>query len=56
MDCNLGYFDLDTRALEPLENPFGPQVVTMYLKGTELILALSPRETSKPGPVTRGET
>jgi hypothetical protein len=26
MDYDLGYFDLDTRVLEPLENPFGPKV------------------------------
>jgi len=29
MDCDLGYFDLDTRVLEPLENPFGPKVLPM---------------------------
>ena len=27
MDYDLGYFDLDTRVLEPLENPFGPKVL-----------------------------
>jgi putative transposase len=26
MDHDLGYFDLETRVLEPLENPFGPKV------------------------------
>lgn len=26
MDCDLGYLELETRALEPLENPFGPKV------------------------------
>ena len=26
MDYDLGYFDLQMRALEPLENPFGPKV------------------------------
>jgi len=26
MDYDLGYFDLDTRVLEPVENPFGPKV------------------------------
>jgi hypothetical protein len=26
MDYDLGYFDLETRVLEPLENPFGPKV------------------------------
>jgi hypothetical protein len=25
MDYDLGYFDLDTRMLEPLDNPFGPR-------------------------------
>jgi len=27
MDCDLGYFDLETSVLEPLENPFGPKVL-----------------------------
>jgi len=26
MDYDLGYFDLDTRVLEPLDNPFGPKM------------------------------
>jgi putative transposase len=29
MDFGLGYFDLETRLLEPLENPFGPKVLPM---------------------------
>jgi len=29
MDYNLGYFDLETRVLEPLENPFGAKVLSM---------------------------
>jgi len=29
MDYALGYFDLDTRVLEPLDNPFGPKVLPM---------------------------
>jgi putative transposase len=29
MDYDLGYFDLKTRVLEPLENPFGPKVLPM---------------------------
>jgi len=29
MDYDLGYFDLETRVLEPLENPFGPKVSPM---------------------------
>ena len=26
MDYDLGYFDLENRVLEPLENPFGPKL------------------------------
>ena len=29
MQHDLGYFDLETRVLEPLENPFGPKVLPM---------------------------
>jgi putative transposase len=29
MDYDLGYFDLETRTVEPLENPFGPKVLPM---------------------------
>jgi len=29
MDYDLGYFDLENRVLEPLENPFGPKVSPM---------------------------
>jgi hypothetical protein len=29
MDYDLGYFGLKTRALEPLEHPFGPKVLPM---------------------------
>jgi putative transposase len=29
MDYDLGYFDLDTRVLEPLDNPFGQRLLTM---------------------------
>jgi putative transposase len=29
MDYDLGYFDMETRVLEPLENPFGPKVLPM---------------------------
>jgi putative transposase len=29
MDYDLGYFDLETRVLEPLKNPFGPKVLPM---------------------------
>jgi putative transposase len=27
-DYHLGYFDLETRVLEPLKNPFGPKVMS----------------------------
>jgi putative transposase len=30
MNYDLGYFDLDTRVLEPLENPFGPKLLPMW--------------------------
>jgi putative transposase len=29
MEYDLEYFDLETRVLEPLENPFGPKVLPM---------------------------
>ena len=29
MDYDLGYFYLETRVLEPLENPFGPKLLPM---------------------------
>jgi putative transposase len=29
MDYDLGYFDLETRVLEPLVNPFGPRLLPM---------------------------
>jgi len=29
MDYDLGYFDLETRVLEPLDNPFGPRLLPM---------------------------
>jgi putative transposase len=29
MEYDLGCFDLETRVLEPLENPFGPKVLPM---------------------------
>jgi hypothetical protein len=29
MDYDFGYFDLDTRVLRPLENPFGPKLLPM---------------------------
>ena len=30
-DYDLGYFDLDTRVLEPLDNPFGPRLLPIGL-------------------------
>jgi hypothetical protein len=32
MDYDLGYSDLETRVLEPLENPFGPKVCYLCLR------------------------
>jgi hypothetical protein len=29
MDYDLGYFDLDTPVLEPLDDPFGPRLLPM---------------------------
>jgi putative transposase len=29
MDYDPGYFDVETRVLEPLDNPFGPKVSPM---------------------------
>jgi len=29
VDYDLGHFDLETRALEPLDNPFGSRLLTM---------------------------
>ena len=43
MDYDLGYFDLETRVLEPLENPFGPKVLPMSLGRTSKIVARSGR-------------
>jgi len=34
MDYDLGYFDLDTRVSEPLENPSGPKVLPRCTPGT----------------------
>ena len=33
MEYDLGYFDLETRVLEPLENPFGPKVQNLPERG-----------------------
>jgi hypothetical protein len=29
MDYDVGYFDLETQTLEPLENPFGSKAIPM---------------------------
>ena len=29
MRCHLGYFDLDSYRIEPVDNPFDPKVLTM---------------------------
>jgi putative transposase len=34
MNYDLGYFDLVTRVLEPLENPFGPKLLPMWPVGS----------------------
>jgi hypothetical protein len=34
VDYDLGYFDLETSVLEPLENPFGPKVLAVTPKLT----------------------
>ena len=47
MDYDLGYFDLETRVLEPLENPFGPKVLPM-----EPVLSVS--YVSGPDPLNFG--
>jgi hypothetical protein len=39
MDYDLGYFDLETRVLEPLENPFGQKC---YLCGRYILSPMSP--------------
>src|SRR5256885_5559360 len=36
MDYDLGYFDLETRVLEPLENPFGPKLLRSEEHTSEL--------------------
>ena len=39
MDYDLGYFDLETWMLEPLENPFGPKC---YVCSRYILLPMSP--------------
>jgi hypothetical protein len=49
MDYDLGYFDLETRVLEPLDNPFGPGV--SYVAGTfcNLCLRVGPKLVGRGG-------
>jgi hypothetical protein len=49
MDYDLGYFDLETRVLEPLENPFGPKVLPVsqvrcvtHVSGPDLVSLVEP--------------
>jgi hypothetical protein len=44
MDYDLGYFDLETPGLEPLENPFGPKC---YPCSRYILLPMSPGWTIK---------
>ena len=60
MDYDLNYFDLETRVLEPLENPFGLKVLPMkpvrsvtYVSGPDPLLKWSGRKDLNlrpPGP------
>ena len=47
MDYDLGYFDLKTRVLEPLKNPFGPS----YLRLKYVVLPMCP---GRPTVIGRG--
>jgi hypothetical protein len=54
MDYDLGYFDLETRVLEPLKNPFGPKVLPMYpvhsvthVSGLDLVIVGAETPTPK---------
>jgi putative transposase len=35
MDYDLGYFDLETRMLEPIDNPFGPRLSPIHVSGPD---------------------
>jgi hypothetical protein len=44
MDYDLGYFDRETRVLEPLENPFGPKALPMsQVRCVTHVLGLDPQ-------------
>jgi hypothetical protein len=45
MNYDLGYFDLETGVLEPLENPFGPKVLPMCSR--YVLLPMCPGRTRK---------
>ena len=49
MDYDLGYFDLETRVLEPLENPFGPKVLPMSGTLCHPCLRAGPGKSGAPG-------
>jgi hypothetical protein len=55
MDYDLRYFDLNTRVLEPLENPFGPKLLPIrpvrsvaYLPGLDLAEVARPEGFEPP--------
>jgi hypothetical protein len=43
MDYDLGYFDLETRVLEPVENPFGPKVLPVC-QGRPILSGVRPEQ------------
>ncbi len=50
MDYDLGYFDLETRVLEPLENPFGPKALPMsWIRCVTHVSGLDPEFNGAPG-------
>ena len=52
MDYELGYFDLETRVLEPLENPFGPKVLPMSsVRSVTHVSGLDPEKYGAPGAI-----
>ena len=49
MDYDLGYFDRETRVLEPLENPFGPKVLPMsQVRCVTHVSGLDPLKLARP--------
>jgi hypothetical protein len=52
MDYDLGYFDLETRVLEPLENPFGPKVLPMEpVHSVTHVSGSDPQKNGAPGEI-----